>query len=164
LGPDSLSISTINSLWIRDVKILDQIIADGILSLDTPIGNATCMSDGNYYLNKNNEPICKLDGTILKYKSSGNGIQSILNAPENSVIFEDSKGLINYMYEDYQGEPKTPPHRCTTLGEIRSIITTRDWKPYFKEDGSYDPKIVPYVHGIPLAWHWTLKSAENVIN
>lgn len=51
---------------------------------------------------------------------------------------------------DEEGNPLTTVHQCTTVGEIGNLVWVRD--------------DVPMVHGIPLAWHWTMKDAETVIS
>ena len=50
-------------------------------------------------------------------------------------------------YDD-DGNPLTTVHRCTTVGEIASLL-------HYSGDGK------PMVHGIPLNWHWTMKPATE---
>lgn len=50
------------------------------------------------------------------------------------------------------GVPESGPYPCTTVGEIASLLTDINGNPYVGG--------VPYVHRIPLSWHWTMKEAE----
>lgn len=50
------------------------------------------------------------------------------------------------------GVPESGPYPCTTVGEIASLLTDINGNPYVSG--------IPYVHRIPLSWHWTMKEAE----
>lgn len=50
------------------------------------------------------------------------------------------------------GVPESGPYPCTTVGEIASLLTDINGNPYVGG--------IPYVHRIPLSWHWTMKEAE----
>ena len=90
----------------------------------------------------------KIGNVSAKTDSEGNYINA------NGEIVADKFGNlknqdVNLKDSSWQAEPSGTPHYCTTLSKIESEIHNRNG--------------VDMVHGIPLAWHWTLPESGQAV-
>ena len=131
LGPDKLTVTHTDGLWIKDVATISRLKAKYINQDWTKIeiGNCTCTKDstGTYYLNALGQIVGRVDGNELE-----GGLANIAEGTWESSAM--------------QAQPTGVVHKCTTLADIEGLIINKNG--------------IPYVHGIPLAHHWTLQSIE----
>ena len=189
IGPEYLTQYISNDvLWFKDEYTLEKIIQEyGEFNQDLKIGNSLCLStsDDKYYCYKDE------NGKHIISDKAGDAITEIPSnlvneitefAPETRLIFDSQDAYTQYVQENpdersylhkwdqgtmlgkyvvwnprwkewsLQATPSGTPWPCTTLGEIKKLITYR----------TINGKEIPYVHGIPLAWHWTVPE-EGII-
>lgn len=80
--------------------------------------------------------------TPIEWVKDIDTMNDIISRYDASTPIGNSRG-----YDD-AGNPLGDLFKCTTVGEIASLVT------YVTDQ--------PYVHGIPLNWHWVLESSNDI--
>ena len=173
IGPEYLSHSKQVDLWCRDEVILDKIISKAGTDLHSiKIGNSVCTTLNNkYYIHKGSDGseyiLSDLTGEAVKSSDNPNAtlppyvdLNAMDNTPEEYNDYQREElgnGKIrlwsnNWNKPEMQATPAGTPYPCTTLEEIKSLIKYR----------TVNNKQVPYVHGIPLQYHWVLPESGQL--
>ncbi len=172
IGPEYLtSYASTKRIWLRDEIVLEKVIKTFGSDSKIKIGNsvASTSADGKYYVTYADGQEVRLTTVTGDYKDSGinaNYPYEIFDTEEQLNEFINTHPGLNIKSEDVeiiqdkfiywygdlweneymQAQPKSTPYPCTKISEIKSLIKYR----------TVNGEQVPYVHGIPLAYHWTV--------
>jgi hypothetical protein len=104
--------------------------------------NSACHSYADYDIHKLSTTQLQINTEADEWFKDVETMEDIISRVDPETPVGNAGG-----YDD-DGNPLTTVHRCTTVGEIASLL-------HYNGDGK------PMVHGIPLNWHWTMKPATE---